>query len=92
MRSIRSGPLSVATGVFTGNVFTNGHTTITGDLTVYDPNKAAAVLHPDGSYRRLYCVEAPESYFEDVGRGQMTNGRGQVRLDPDFAAVIRTDT
>src|SRR5262249_51652110 len=34
---------------------------------------------------------APESYFEDVGRGQLTNGRGQVSLDVDFAALVRTD-
>ena len=37
-------------------------------------------------------MEAPESYFEDIGRGQIANGRGRVQLDPDFAAVVRTDS
>ncbi len=37
--------------------------------------KSAAVPHPDGSHRLLYCVEAPEAWFEDFGEG--TIGRGQ---------------
>ena len=38
--------------------------------------------------RRLYCVESPESWFEDFGRDQLVNGRVRVRLDNDFAALV----
>ena len=52
-------------GVFGGGVFINGA------LTVVNGAKSAAVPHPDGSLRRLYCVESPESWFEDFGRGAL---------------------
>jgi hypothetical protein len=35
----------------------------------------------------LYCVESPESWFEDFGGGELTCGRADVTIDPDFAAV-----
>ena len=68
-----------------------GPVQVHGSFLVWGGAKNAAVPHPDGTHRRLYCVEATESYFEDIGRGQLTNGRGQVQLDQDFAAVVRTD-
>ena len=46
--------------------------------------------HPDGSHRRLYCVESPESWFEDFGRGTLACGEAEVPFDPDFAAVVDT--
>jgi len=39
--------------------------------------KSAAVPHPDGTLRRLYCVESPESWFEDFGN----RAEGFVRLN-----------
>ena len=71
-------------GYFVGTVTVSGNFNVTG-------SKSAVVRHPDGSDRRLYCVEAPESWFEDYGGGQLTAGRGQVSLDPDFAALVKTD-
>ena len=47
--------------------------------------------HPDGCHRRLYCVESPEQLVEDFGQDQIVNGRGRVRLDPDFDALVRGD-
>ena len=44
--------------------------------------------HPDGSHRRLYCVESLESWFKDFGRGTLRCGEAAVALDPDFAAVV----
>jgi hypothetical protein len=32
-------------------------------------------------------VEAPESWFEDIGRAQLREGTARVDIDPDFAAV-----
>src|SRR4051795_1277374 len=64
---------------------------VNGPFTVLGGPKSTAVPHPDGSHQRLYCVESPERWFEDFGEGQVANGRGQVRLDPDFAALVRGD-
>ncbi len=66
-----------------GNLFVQGNQTISG-------TKSAAVPHPDGSHRLLYCVESPEAWFEDFGEGTITGGRAEVKLDADFAAVVDT--
>ena len=50
--------------------------------------KSAAVPRPDGTYRRLYCLESPQSWFEDFGTGRLECGRAQVAIDADFAAVV----
>lgn len=63
---------------------------VDGDLTVYG-SKAAAVPHPDGSHRRLYAVESPESWFEDLGEAVLRGGRARVRLDPEYAALIEAN-
>ena len=34
--------------------------------------RSAAVPHPDGFHRRLYCIECPESWFEDFGEGTLS--------------------
>jgi hypothetical protein len=39
----------------------------------------------------LYCVESPESWFEDFGEGTLACGQAEVTLDPDFAAVADTE-
>lgn len=66
----------------------NGAVTVQGSFTVLGGPKSAAVKHPDGSLRRLYCVESPEAYFEDYGEGKIVAGRAEVEIDPDFAAVV----
>ena len=51
-------------GVFQGKVVVQGR------LIVTDPSyKSGALAHPDGSHRLVYCVESPESWIEDVGKG-----------------------
>ena len=65
-----------------------GPVIVSGDFTVVGGAKSAAVPHPDGSHRRVYCMESPESWFEDFGRGQMVDGVAEVRFDPDFAATV----
>lgn len=69
----------------------NGDVAINGALRVYGSPKNAAVKHPDGTHRLLYCVESPESWFEDFGRATLAGGKAEVKLDPDFAALIHTD-
>ena len=68
-----------------------------GDVVVFNANlyvsgtKSAVVPFPDGSHRQLYCMESPESWFEDFGFGQLMEGRAAIQLDPDFAATVSTD-
>ena len=47
--------------------------------------------HRDGSHRLLYCVESPESWFEDFGEARLINGRAQVRLERNFASLVSKD-
>jgi hypothetical protein len=71
-------------GYFVGNV------TITGTLTLMGI-KSAAVRGKEGTLVRLYCVESPESWFEDFGHGQLAGGSTTVQLEPGFAGVVKTD-
>jgi hypothetical protein len=58
-----------------------------GQFTVVGGPKNAAVAHPDGRHRLLYCMESPESWFEDFGKAALVRGRADVAIDPEFAAV-----
>jgi hypothetical protein len=75
-------------GAYAGAFY--GPVVVSGAFTVFGP-KSAAVPHPDGTHRRLYCVESPESWFEDFGKGQLDCGCADVTIDPDFAAVANVD-
>jgi hypothetical protein len=84
-------------GVY-GSTYNDGANVDTAYAGYFDGNhvvvhglKSAAVPHPDGRYRLLYCIESPESWFEDFGKGTLHNGRAEIRLDPDFAAVVDAD-
>jgi hypothetical protein len=68
-----------------------GTVVVIGGFVAVGPFKAAAVAHPDGTHRLTYSMESPESWFEDFGRSRLSGGRAEVRLDPDFAALVRTD-
>jgi hypothetical protein len=73
-------------GVFDGPVIVNG------SFQVFGAPKNAAVKHPgDGTYRLLYCMESPESWFEDFGKAKLAGGKVDVKLDPDFVAVSLMD-
>ncbi len=71
------------------NTSTSPLVRVAGDFTVTG-TKSAAVLHPDGTHRLLYCIESPESWFEDFGEGTISGGKADVLLDPDFAALVDT--
>jgi hypothetical protein len=78
------GPNGGVAGKFDGPVIVNGALTVLGA-------KSAAVRHPDGSHRRLYSVESPESWFEDFGTAKLKRGIAEVKLRPDFAKLVRRD-
>ena len=65
----------------------SGDLRVDGSLLVFGSTKASVVPHPDGSRRVMHCMEAPESWFEDIGRAQLREGSARVDIDPDFAAV-----
>jgi hypothetical protein len=70
---------------FVGPVF------IWGSLFVIGATKSAVVPHPDGTLRQLYCMESPESWFEDFGTGELNEGEANVSIDPDFATLVQAD-
>jgi hypothetical protein len=70
-------------GYFEGNVVVNGAFYVTGGP------KSAAVKHPDGTHRSLFCLESTESYFEDFGEVTLTGESVVVKLDKDFAALVK---
>jgi hypothetical protein len=76
-------------GAYAGAFY--GPVIVGGAFTVFGGPKSAAVPHRDGTHRRLYCVESPESWFEDFGKGQLECGHAEVTLDPDFASVVSID-
>jgi hypothetical protein len=79
-----------ATG-FSG-YFTGGQgMAVNGNFTAMGGFKSAAVRGKDGTLVRLYCVESPESWFEDFGSGQLNNGSSTVELEPGFASVVRAE-
>jgi hypothetical protein len=80
-----NGVVNAYAGAFYGRVI------VGGDFTVVNGAKSAAVPHPDGTHRRLYCLESPESWFEDFGTGRLECGRAEIAIDPDFAAITNTD-
>jgi hypothetical protein len=59
-----------------------GPVIVGGNFTVVGGAKSAAVPHPDGSHRRLYCVESPESWFEDFGEAALVCGEASVGRSP----------
>jgi hypothetical protein len=84
-----SGGITPWAGRFDGSVQVNGRLFVNGALFVTGFPKSSVVPHPDGSERVMHTVEAPESWFEDVGRAQLRQGVARVEVDPDFAAVSR---
>ena len=61
-----------------------GSVIVGGNFTVVGGAKSAAVPHPDGSHRRLYCVESPESWFEDFGEAALVCGEASISLDSNL--------
>jgi hypothetical protein len=71
-------------GHFIGPVVIDGNLAVTGV-------KGALVQHADGSHRLLSAIESPESWFEDFGEAALENGKANVPLDSDFAALVTVE-
>jgi hypothetical protein len=72
-------------GQFDGRVRVRGNFEVSG-------TKAALVALADGSHRRLYSLESPDSWFEDFGSGQLVDGVSRIDFDEDFAAVVELES
>jgi hypothetical protein len=59
-----------------------------GPIAVVGGAKSAAVANGDGTHSLLYCMESPESWFEDFGEATLDCGRAEVAVDPAFAALV----
>ena len=69
---------------FQGGLLLDGDLFATG-------SKYALIDYPDGSHRALYCMEAPEAWFEDFGRASLAHGSAAVALEARFAALVGDD-
>jgi len=83
---------------FTGVVGYNGYYGSQGrlgyasyGLYVYSGSKSCGMLTADYGLRSLYCVEAAEEWFEDMGEARLTDGRAHVELDPVFLQTVTVD-
>jgi hypothetical protein len=76
---------------YTFGVYSNGDMHATGDITA-DGSKSAVVDTEDYGRRKLYAVESPEVWFEDIGSDQLVDGEAKVTIDPIFAQTILTET
>ena len=77
-------------GAYAGAFF--GSVIVAGNFIVVGGAKSAAVPHPDGSHRLLYCLESPESWFEDFGNGELVDGHADITMEAGFAAVADLST
>ena len=54
--------------------------------------KNAVVKVGEHDWRKLYCQESPEVWFEDVGEGQLQTGHAHIELDPTFLKTVTTSS
>ncbi len=76
--------LEIDSGFASGNgvaFWIDGHYTATG-------SKSAAVTLDSGQQRLMYCTEATELWFEEVGSGQLRNGVAEIVLDPLYRQTV----
>lgn len=73
-----------------GTVTSSGAWTHNGSWTVTGAKSAAQNTEHYGR-RRLYAYELPESYFGDIGEGEVKGGRCEIIIDPIFAETVNTE-
>ncbi len=63
---------------------------VSGNL--YCSGSVSPVVPVDGGSKKvaLYAVEAPESWFEDAGSGQLANGSAVIHLESMFGQSVNT--
>ena len=86
-----NGPTELYGNVEIGDFETPGaplyNLNVTGDLRV-NGQKSAIVRGADGDYRQFYCLESPESFFEDLGMATLDRGKVTVSLENEFKQFV----
>ena len=63
-----------------------------GNIYKYCGGTSSAVIEAsDGSPRRLYVIESPEVWLEDLGFGKLENGVATVSIEPLFLGTINAE-
>ncbi len=70
-------------GSINKGIYVNGTQTATGTK--------SAIVPVGNEWRKLYCEEAAEVYFNDYGSATLTNGRAHIALDPTFLQTVTID-
>ena len=60
---------------------------VDGNFAVANGTKSGSVPTTQGN-QLVYCMESPEIWFEDFGRGQLVNGEVYIKLDDLFQETI----
>jgi hypothetical protein len=80
-------------GQFNGNVRINGRLTVTGGVSAAGASattaSASSLPHADGSQRQTLSLQTADLAVEDFGAATLTQGKATVKLDPDFAGLLK---
>ncbi len=89
-----NGVVGISTGTTTGysGYFTGGEGLYANGNWVVQNGTKSALVPVGNEWRKLYCEEAAEVYFNDYGSGTLTKGRAHVTLDPTFLQTVTIDT
>ena len=86
----------VRAGQFDGPVVINGNLTVNGTLNGHAASaetSTASAQHParmpTGASARRSGSRQPDQLLEDVGEGTLVQGKATVKLDADFAGLLR---
>jgi hypothetical protein len=71
-----------------GYAYIGGRTSNVDYAILSGGTKSTMVPDEQGNNRIMYCTEAPEVLFQDIGTAQLVNGRVHVHLDPLLARNI----
>jgi hypothetical protein len=61
-----------------------------GNHVIANGTKSASVGTSKGN-QLLYVTESPEVWFEDIGTGELVNGKATINLDPLFLETVQID-
>lgn len=91
LESLR-GNVTVSAGAGSAEIFLDcARTIIYGDYIAYG-TKNAIVNTDNYGKRLLYCIEATEVKFQDVGMAELENGLCRIEIDPIFLETIEPNT
>ncbi len=71
-----------------GYAYIGGRTGNTDYAILSSGTKSTMVMDDQGNNRVMYCTEAPEVLFQDIGTGQLVNGKAHITIDPILARNI----